>query len=311
MLGRHRAFLRNDLVEEAVSCVNLSAYDLIYTCDLSFLPSILEKKVHAKLVFDAREYYPLQFEDRWIWRWLYYTPKSHFCRHYLSQADCVLTVSQGLADKYQYEFGITCELVYSYPDFNDLEVAVVSPDSIRLVHHGACHPNREIGILLDVVAALDERYSLDLYLVPTDKRYFKEICKRVDSMKSIRIKKPVPFDEIIPTLNDYDVGLFFAPPATFNLKHCLPNKLFEFIQARIMVATGPLPDCSEIVRSNSLGLVSENFVAKDIAKQLSHMSASQISQHKESADAVAHKMSFSSSKLKILGLFEALLEKSS
>ena len=42
----------------------------------------------------------------------------------------------------------------------------------------------------------------------------------------IKIKEPVEFDELVNSLNSYDIGLFYVEPLTDNLKYCLPNKLF-------------------------------------------------------------------------------------
>jgi hypothetical protein len=60
-------------------------------------------------------------------------------------------------------------------------------------------------------------------------------------------------------LRKYDIGLFYVEPTTFNLAHCLPNKLFEFIQAGLGVAIGPSPDMARILREYQCGVVSDSF----------------------------------------------------
>ena len=37
---------------------------------------------------------------------------------------------------------------------------------------------------------------------------------------------PVPFDEIIPMLNKYDLGFYYLEPKGFNVTYNLPNKFF-------------------------------------------------------------------------------------
>lgn len=37
------------------------------------------------------------------------------------------------------------------------------------------------------------------------------------------------------------------PPATFNHIWCLPNKFFDFLQARLGIVTGPSPERARIV----------------------------------------------------------------
>ena len=37
---------------------------------------------------------------------------------------------------------------------------------------------------------------------------------------------------IVRTINQFDLGVYLLPPVNFNSAHALPNKFFEFIQAR-------------------------------------------------------------------------------
>ena len=53
--------------------------------------------------------------------------------------------------------------------------------------------------------------------------------------------------EIVDTIAEYDIGLFILSPINFNYYHALPNKLFEFIQARLAIAVSPSPEMARIV----------------------------------------------------------------
>src|SRR5690606_14619308 len=69
-------------------------------------------------------------------------------------------------------------------------------------------------------------------------------------------------------LNSYDVGLSIFPPTTFNLAWCLPNKFFDFIQARLGVIVGPSPEMSRLVTENGIGEVLPGFEADSLAAAL-------------------------------------------
>ena len=71
------------------------------------------------------------------------------------------------------------------------------------------------------------------------------------------------------TINKYDMGVFLLPPINFNYENTLPNKLFDFIQARLGIAIGPTPEMAEIVNHYKIGLVSEHFTAASLASRLS------------------------------------------
>ena len=51
--------------------------------------------------------------------------------------------------------------------------------------------------------------------------------------------------------NQYDVGVFLLPASFPNQVHVLPNKLFDYIQARLAVAIGPSHEMAEVVRDGT------------------------------------------------------------
>src|SRR5262249_6418170 len=88
-------------------------------------------------------------------------------------------------------------------------------------------------------------------------------------------------------LNQFDIGLFLLEPTNFNYLHALPNKLFEFIQARLAIAIGPSPEMARIVRESKLGVVSADFRPESLAHLLNALTADDINRFKEQAHASA------------------------
>mgnify|MGYP000689171715 CR=1 FL=1 len=108
----------------------------------------------------------------------------------------------------------------------------------------------------------------------------------------VRFRDPVNFNNIIQMLNNYDVGFFYVEPTTFNLLNCLPNKFFEFIQARLAIAIGPSPDMSAIVRQYDCGIVSENFSVGSMAAALNALTVDEIDLFKTKSDRAARDLNF-------------------
>ena len=71
--------------------------------------------------------------------------------------------------------------------------------------------------------------------------------KNAEADPRIRILPPVKSDDVVYTINQYDIGVFLIPPVNFNYANTLPNKLFDFIQARLGIAIGPTPEMASIV----------------------------------------------------------------
>ena len=78
------------------------------------------------------------------------------------------------------------------PSFNPLYPSNVKSDNIRMVHHGLATEKRELENLTRIFNLLDDRFSLDFYLVNADSKYyveFKELCK---GKTRINFRDPVP-----------------------------------------------------------------------------------------------------------------------
>jgi hypothetical protein len=83
-------------------------YDLILANDLDALPLAvrLAKEKNIKLIYDAHEYSPREFENSLKWRLLWQRYKYNLCKKYLPQVNAMTTVCDGIAKEYYREFGV-------------------------------------------------------------------------------------------------------------------------------------------------------------------------------------------------------------
>ena len=58
-------------------------FDVIFCHDLLLLPFAIENKKQAKIIFDAREYYPRQMEGNERWKRLFAGFNDYLCQNYL------------------------------------------------------------------------------------------------------------------------------------------------------------------------------------------------------------------------------------
>ena len=260
--------------------------------DLDLLPLALAIRDlagrHCRVLFDAREYYPSNFEDRPLWR-LFFAPYNRYlARTYLGQADHVVTVSPGIATEYQRMFGVHCGVLPSFPEPLPLGPTPARDEVVRMVHHGFASRSRRIEKMIELVRLLPPRFSLDLLLVGSDVAYIHHLRTLAAPLASrVRFLAPRPFSDLVRFTNQYDVGLFLCEPSNFNLRHCLPNKFFEFVQARLAVAIGPSPEMASIVRRYGFGVISETFEPNSLATVLAPLSAAQLSGMKAASHRAA------------------------
>lgn len=213
------------------------------------------------------------------------------CETYLSRCAAITTVSQGIADAYASHYGVKPYVITNAPDYVELEPSPVKEDQIRLVHTGNANPSRRIEKYIELMDLLDERFSLDLYLMPRDKRYLERIKNQARHRTRIRIMEPVPMQDLVRVCNNYDVGIFFQEPLNFNLEHSLPNKFFEFIQARIAIAITPLPEMARYVQEFDLGIIGKDYSVPGMANKLMGLDRATIEHYKEQSGKAAKVMS--------------------
>ena len=260
--------------------------------DLVLLPRAFNaaRMGKTKVLFDAREYYPREFEDQMWWRWFVQPFNRFLCERYLRQCDKIITVSQGIADEYRKEYGVDAEVVMSFTSYADLHPQPPQTDAVRIIYHGQASPDRQIDRMVRMMDHLDGRFSLDLMLVSPSsahRSYFRMIEKMAQGKPRVRIIPPVPMKSIVEFTNQYDVGLFICPPTTFNLKFALPNKFFEFIQARLMVAIGPSVEMQRIVDEYDCGVAAESFEPRALADVLGKLDGAEIARYKNNSHRAA------------------------
>jgi hypothetical protein len=74
----------------------------------------------------------------------------------------------------------------------------------------------------------------------------------------------------------------------------MPNKLFDSIQARIGVVTGPSPDMRMFCSENKIGISTANFSVQDLRELLLSIELSEINSLKESSQDCASRVTASS-----------------
>ncbi len=271
-------------VQRAKELVAGQKYDLIVANDLETLPLALS--LNGRVLFDAHEFSPREFEDVATWRIFFMEYTEYLCREYLPRVDRMLTVADGIAEAYRDQFGIEPEVVTNAAPLQPLEPSPVG-EPIRMLYHGMAVPSRKVETALAVMDHLDDRFTLDLILVPGDEGYIQRLKEKAAGDRRIRFKEPVPVSEIPAMSNAYDIGLFLIEPTNFNYKHCLPNKFFEFIQARLAVAIGPSPEMARLVEQHGLGVVSPDFTPERMAQRLRELSKELIEAYKLNAHTAA------------------------
>lgn len=264
----------------------LQHFDLIIVHDIIPAPLAFRIRGNAPVLFDLHEYLPRQYDDNLRWKLLFQRGVYALCRDYLPLGSAWLTVSELIAEEYQREFGIHPVVTYNAPKFSNLTPSPVLPSRIRMVHHGYCAEGRSLETMFDLMNKLDERFELHLYLVGTGK-YYESFKSQAQAHCNIIWHDPVAMTELSRETNKYDIGLFMLPANTFNHDNTIANKLFEFIQARLLTAVWPTKGMRNIVDSYKTGFYTEKFSTEEMAHRLMSLTAESIKEYKNNSHKAA------------------------
>ena len=265
-------------------------FDIVLADDADTVPLALTLRPRRGVHADLHEYATRQNEESWRWRWFVAPYYRWLVRTFVTRAASVSTVGAGLAAEYRREFGIEADVVVNAAPFRDAEPGPVG-NPVRLVHSGLARRNRQLEVMTEAVEGTAADVTLDLYLMPNDPAYLAELKERTAGSTRVTVRDPVPHDRLAETLSAYDLGVFVLPPLTFNYRWTLPNKFFDFVQARLGILVGPSPEMAGLVREHGLGAVTDGFATQDLVRTLDRLDPAEVAAWKRASHDVAARFS--------------------
>jgi glycosyltransferase involved in cell wall biosynthesis len=289
-IAQWREALRRALPVSAIVVNDLWALPLARSLDPT-VPIVFDSHEHwtsESASWSARQRLSMRHAHEWI------------VDRYVPSTAGTMTVSRGIAEAYEQRLGRRPELVTNAPFYRELEPSPVQ-EPIRLIHLGVADERRRLEDTIEAVRSLGDRFALDLVLA-RDSDYRRRLEEMVAGDRQCRVLPPVPVAEVIPFANAYDVGVFLLPARFPNQVHVLPNKLFDYIQARLAVAIGPSPEMARVVRDWECGVISESFTSESFAAALGGLTVERVEQMKLGADRAAAVLNADSNRETVVAL---------
>jgi glycosyltransferase involved in cell wall biosynthesis len=306
MLFRNFAYKERKQVAKlapVIDQLNGENYDLVLANEVRSLPFCCAINPD-RIILDAHEFAIRQKDDILSWR-LFQKPFLHYLlKKYVSNLLDFITVTKSIAEEYHFLYKRTVKIIENRPSFYNLKpIQVYSKSSkIRLIYHGGVSKSRRIDKMIEMMSYTDDRFVLDLMLVSTDNEYVTFLKGKIETMDNVNLLPPVEMQKLPEITNEYDIGLYILPPINFNSRYALPNKFFEYIQARLAVAIGPSPEMVRYVEKYDVGIVSPSFDPRDMARELNKLDKDQIMHYKNQCHRYARELSFDIEKEKLLSI---------
>ena len=310
----YRWYWRQPIMQDALAKAVATGADAFHANDWNALPLAVEaaKKLHARAVFDAHEYGPLEFANRLQWRIAYSEMIRQMLRRYAPQADAWVTVAPAIAERYRRELGIDPVVVMNAPATAIVAGGTdpVNADDIRLIYHGGAIPDRGLETMIETLALSQPRFTLHLMLTGNYTGYIRQLRGLAEKAAPGRVTfhDPVPPEEVVSRIARYHIGFCFVAPTNYNNLVCLPNKFFDFIAAGLPVCIGPSPSMAEIAEAYGFGCVAPTFAPRDIATVLNGLTADRLGQMKMAARKAASEINADREMGKLIEIYERMLK---
>jgi glycosyltransferase involved in cell wall biosynthesis len=239
--------------------------DAVHAHDVAMLvPGYIAAKLcRARLVYDSHELATgVPYRSR-PWALLVAAIE----RLLVPRCDLVVTVSGGIADRLSERYALVerptvvrnaCDLpppgAVSAPD---LKRVLGIGDAPLVLHQGAVAPDRGCETLARAIAEVDGAHLLFLGAEGpyADRLHALAVGLGVDSR--VHFHPPVRLDSLLSYTAQADVGVTLLEGTCENHRLALPNKVFEYVSARIPVVASELPELENLVRTHGIGWVAD------------------------------------------------------
>lgn len=265
-------------------------FDVVLADDIDTVGVALALEPRAGVHADIHEYAPRQNDEVPIWRWFVAPYVRWMCRRFLTRADSMTTVGTGVAAEYRRVFGLDADIVTNAAPYAELAPSPTG-SPLRMVHSGAALRNRHLEVMVESVLRSSAAVTLDLYLMPNDPEYIAELRALVGGDGRVTVLDPVPYSRLIETLNAFDIGIHVIPPTNFNNRWSLPNKFFDYVQARLALLIGPSAEMRDVLTKHDLGAVADGFGADDVRRLIDSLTPDAVATWKANAALAARPLS--------------------
>lgn len=272
-------------------------FDAIHVHDANMLPlgSYLSKIHFSKLIYDSHEYWRATF-DTWLNTLIQSENKNkkiiksirevkqfiQFEEKVLKKCTALISVSQPITQKLldvsnnpKIPF-ITlrniCESSEAKKQQNFHQHFSLPENTKILLYQGGITPIRGIPELLKMMETL-ERSDVVLILMGNIGKAYKEeftstVSRIFQEKRNVYYKEAVPSEELLSWTASADLGIH--PILNHNLNHyyCLPNKVFEYLQAGLPQVVSDLPELGGLVKKYGIGFTFEPGNIEDMKRKV-------------------------------------------
>ncbi len=270
--------------------------DLIWCNDMDTLPACYRAAgwKGVKLIFDSHELFSEVPE-------LVNRPKvKRFWRRledkYILKLKHCLTVSEGVAQTYKERYGADFKVIRNVPQRVE---ASTEQHGNYLIYQGVLNLGR--GIELMIKSLHHHSYGLVVCGSGDIEDQLQELTRSEGLQDRVTFEGRLPRKLLIQKTMKAVLGMSLEEDLGLNYRFALPNKVFDYVQARIPSIVSDLPDMSDLIERHRVGEVLKERTPEALAALIRKVASASYSVELETA---AQKLNWENESKKLDGLLQ-------
>lgn len=183
----------------------------------------------------------------------------------------MITVCESIADLFHEKYGVKCHVVRNIParaalpPKGDKKILNLPEDKHLLVLQGSgINIQRGAEELVEAMQYLDDCYLMIIGggdVLPI----LKQMVTEMHIEDRVRFMPRMPYANMMAYTQLAELGFILDKDTNLNYRFCLPNKLFDFIQAGVPIVASRLVEVGKIIEKYQIGLFIPDHDPKSIA----------------------------------------------
>ncbi|MGH7618434.1 MAG: glycosyltransferase [Gemmatimonadaceae bacterium] len=294
--------VRDRLRHHSIACVNAHSLSVLPLCDQ------IRKSTGAALVYDTHELETETVHSTGIRR----LGARVIERRLIPHADAVSVVNEPIADWYRRAYGLPDVTVVrnlpkraplSRPRSGELRQRVgVGDDALLFIYQGIFAVGRSIPIVLEAFKGPGRHHLLMIGYGQLDDL----VTRAAAENPRIHVLEPVAPEALPAITAEADIGLALIEDICLSYRLCLPNKIFEYMNAGIPSVVSNRPAMTSVVRETGAGWILEDLTPRALAAFVAGLSEESLLAARASAAAHRDRFTWEQEEAALLSLYARL-----
>ncbi len=278
--------------------------DILWANDLdSLVPNYLISKWKGlPLIFDSHELFSElpsvqgRFSQK-VWRWLE--------KRLIAKPHKVITVSDSIAHWMEETYSITKpDVIKNLPKCKTIPFQNTSKNYI--LYQGVLNNGRGLKSAIESMNFLPNNLEFWIAGKGPYENEVQKIIKENHLEDRVKLLGRIPPEELIEITQNARLGLSLEEDLGLSYRFSLPNKLFDYIQAKIPVVSTYLPEIQKIVSQYKIGEIIDSHKAEDVAQAIKKVLENDKSFYKQGLEAASKALTWESQEEQLLECIQSI-----